>query len=408
MKELLDKIQSIRSSFPALDQEINGNKLVYFDNAATTLKPWPVINAITNHYTKNIANIHRGVHFLSEQGTKSYEETRSTVKHFINADNTDEIIFTKGTTESINLVANSFCDAFLNKDDEIIISKMEHHSNILPWQIVSKHKEIIIKAISITKSGELELSSLNKLITKKTKLISITYSSNTLGTTNDIKKIISIAHKKGIKVLIDAAQAVAHTKIDVQSLDCDFLVFSAHKMYGPEGVGVLYGKKELLNEMPPYQGGGDMIKDVTINKSTYNDLPYKFEAGTPNISGVIAFKKSIEFIEQIGMKNIFAIENELLRYATEKLQKVKDLTIIGTSDIKAPVISFIIKDLHAYDIGNILDMQGIAVRTGHHCTQPIMNYFNIAATVRVSFGMYNTFEEIDKLIVGIKKAKDLL
>jgi len=396
-------VQKIREDFPILKTQVRGKNLVYFDNAATTQKPISVIERIQKYYLEENSNVHRGVHYLSELATKEFESARETVRNFINAESIEEIIFTRGTTEAINLVANSFGKTFISEGDEIIISEMEHHSNIVPWQILCEEKKAKLKIIPFDDNGELILDKLENLITERTKLISIVHISNSLGTINPVKKIIEIAHSYAIPVLIDGAQSIMHTKIDVQDLGCDFFVFSGHKIYGPTGIGVLYGKKELLEQMSPYQGGGDMIKSVTFEKTTYNDLPYKFEAGTPNIEGAIGLKAAIDYLNEIGLEQISVYENELLQYATDKLSEIPQLKIIGTAKEKASIISFILENIHPHDVGTILDFEGIAVRTGHHCTQPVMQHFNIPATTRASFSFYNTKEEIDKLFSAIQK-----
>lgn len=396
-------VQKIREDFPILKTQVRGKPLIYLDNAATTQKPFTVIERIQKYYLEENSNVHRGVHYLSELATKEFEGARETVKNFINAESVEEIIFTRGTTEAINLVANSFGKTFLNEGDEIIISEMEHHSNIVPWQILCEEKNAKLKVIPFDDNGELIIDELENLITEKTKLISIVHISNSLGTINPIKKIIEIAHSYAIPVLVDGAQSIMHNKIDVQDLGCDFFVFSGHKIYGPTGIGVLYGKKELLEQMLPYQGGGDMIKSVTFEKTIYNDLPYKFEAGTPNIEGAIGLKAAIEYLSKIGLDQISIYENELLQYATEKLSQIPQLKIIGTAKEKASIISFVIENIHPHDIGTILDFEGIAVRTGHHCTQPVMQHFKIPATTRASFSFYNTKEEIDQLFNALQK-----
>lgn len=401
-------IDHIRDDFPALDQLIYGNYLVYLDNAASTLKTRGVIEAVKRHYKKETANIHRGAHFLSEQGTIRYEETRKALVEFINAKGPEEVIFTKGTTESINLVASSFGRKFLKEGDEVLLSTLEHHSNIVPWQLLRDQVGIKIIEIPINDKGEIIMEEYKRLLNPKVKLVSVAHISNALGTINPIKEMISLAHAKGARFLVDAAQSIAHDKVDVQDLDCDFLVFSSHKMFGPTGLGVLFGKEEILEEMPPYQGGGDMIDMVTFEKTTWNTLPHKFEAGTPHIAGVIALKEAINYIEELGMDNIMKQEHTLLQYATEELSKIEGLRIIGTSEHKSAIISFVIDGLHHSDIGQILDKQGIAVRTGHHCTQPLMKRFGITGTVRASFAFYNTIHEIDQLVAGIKKAKAML
>jgi len=396
-------VQKIREDFPILKTQVRGKNLVYFDNAATTQKPISVIERIQKYYLEENSNVHRGVHYLSELATKEFESARETVRNFINAESIEEIIFTRGTTEAINLVANSFGKTFISEGDEIIISEMEHHSNIVPWQILCEEKKAKLKIIPFDDNGDLILDELENLITGRTKLISVVHISNSLGTINPIKKIIEIAHSYAIPVLLDGAQSIMHTKIDVQDLGCDFFVFSGHKIYGPTGIGVLYGKKELLEQMSPYQGGGDMIKSVTFEKTTYNDLPYKFEAGTPNIEGAIGLKAAIDYLNEIGLEQISVYENELLQYATDKLSEIPQLKIIGTAKEKASIISFILENIHPHDVGTILDFEGIAVRTGHHCTQPVMQHFNIPATTRASFSFYNTKEEIDKLFSAIQK-----
>ncbi|MCP9745854.1 cysteine desulfurase [Lacihabitans sp. CS3-21] len=401
-------INKIRQDFPILEQSINGKKLVYFDNAATTQKPVQVIDALNDYYRGYNANIHRGIHHLAEKATAAFEATRKAVKTFLHANSTEEIIFTYGTTDSINLVAGTFGRKFINAGDEIIISTLEHHSNIVPWQMLCEEKECVLKVIPINNEGEILMDEFEKLLSAKTKLVSVVHVSNALGTINPIKTIIEKAHAFGAKVLIDGAQASSHMDIDVQDLDADFYALSAHKLFGPTGMGVLYGKKELLEAMPPYRGGGEMIKEVTFEKTTYADLPYKFEAGTPNIADVVAFKFALDYIQSIGKTNIAAYENELLAYATEKLEAIEGLTVIGKAKEKVSVISFVLEGIHPQDIGIILDQQGIAVRTGHHCTQPLMQRLGIPGTARASFSVYNTFEEIDALIAGILKVKKLL
>ncbi|MBP6385648.1 MAG: cysteine desulfurase [Pseudarcicella sp.] len=396
-------IHKIRAQFPILNQKIHGKDLVYFDNAATTQKPQIVIDAIAEYYLKDNANIHRGIHSLAERATKNFEETRETVRKFLGASSIEEIIFTSGTTQGINLVASSFGNAFIQKGDQIIISGLEHHSNIVPWQMLCESKGIELKIIPVNDLGELEIDKFEQLLNPRVKLVALNHVSNSLGTINPIKTIIDLSHNIGAKVLIDGAQASSHIDIDVQALDVDFYVFSAHKLYGPTGIGVLYGKKELLEKMPPYMGGGEMIKEVSFEKTTFNDLPYKFEAGTPNIADVVALKAAIDFINEIGKNNIQNHENELLKYATAQLSDIKGLKIIGEAKEKIAVISFIIEGIHHQDIGILLDTQGIAVRTGHHCTQPLMQRFGIAGTSRASFAVYNTFEEVDKLKAGLEK-----
>jgi cysteine desulfurase/selenocysteine lyase len=401
-------IRKIRKDFPILDQKVNGKDLVYFDNAATTQKPQVVIDAISNYYTNMNANIHRGLHSLAEKATAEYEATREKVKEFIHAPSSEQIIFTRGTTESINLVARSYGATFLKEGDEVIISTMEHHSNIVPWQMICAEKKAVLKVIPINDAGEIVFEEYEKLISNKTKIVAVVHVSNALGTINPIKKIIEKAHEAGAVVLIDGAQSVSHLDIDVQALDVDFFVFSGHKLFCPTGIGVLYGKKSLLEAMPPYQGGGEMIKDVSFEKTTYNELPYKFEAGTPNIADTIALKTGIEYLEKLGKSNTAAYENELLAYANEKLKDIDGLRFIGTAKDKVSVCSFVIDGLHPQDVGIILDSVGVAVRTGHHCTQPLMNRFQIPGTVRASFAFYNTKEEIDQMVLGLNKAIKML
>lgn len=400
-------IKEIRAQFPILNRKVNGNDLIYFDNGATTQKPQVVIDEIANYYKNENANVHRGVHFLSGLATDKFEQTRNTIKEFIGAKHNYEIIFTKGATDSINLVANGY-RSLLKKGDEIIISELEHHSNIVPWQICSEISGASLKVIPLTDEGELNMNEFDNLLNSKTKLIAVSHISNTLGTINPIKFIIEKAHKMGAKVLIDGAQAASHIPLNMETLGADFYVFSAHKLYGPTGVGVLYGKEDALNKLPVYQGGGEMIKDVRFTGTTYADLPHKFEAGTPNIAGVIAFKTAIDFISQLGLKNIVAYEDTLLQYATSELLKIEGVKIYGTAKQKTGIISFNIDGIHPYDIGVIVDKLGVAIRTGHHCTQPIMERYNIPGTARISFAIYNTKEEIDICIAAIKQAKKML
>lgn len=405
--DILD-IQKIRADFPILDQEINGKKLVYFDNAATTQKPTAVINAIAHYYNFDNANIHRGIHTLAERATRDFEASREAVREFLGASSTEEIIFTSGTTQGINLVASTFGRKFIKEGDEIIVSGMEHHSNIVPWQMLCEEKGITLKVIPVTEQGELDMEAYENLLSEKVKLVAVNHVSNSLGTINPVKEIIALAHEYGAKVLIDGAQATSHFNIDVQDLDADFYAFSAHKLYGPTGMGALYGKKELLNAMPPYMGGGEMIKDVTFEKTTYNELPYKFEAGTPNIADVVALKTALEYANALGRENIAAHEDMLLSYATEQLSEIEGLRIIGQAKKKVSVLSFVIDGIHHQDIGVLLDNQGIAVRTGHHCTQPLMQRFNLLGTSRASFAVYNTIEEVDRLVAGIHRVKKML
>jgi cysteine desulfurase/selenocysteine lyase len=396
-------IEKIRKQFPVLHQKVNGRDLIYFDNAATNQKPEVVINALVEYYKGYNANIHRGIHTLAEKATKAYEETRQLAKAFINASSQQEIIFVRGVTEAINLVAASYGKMFINKGDEIIISGLEHHSNIVPWQFVCEDKGAILKVINVTDSGELDVEHYKTLLSSKTKLVAVNHASNSLGTINPIKQIIDLAHAHGAVALIDGAQAGAHLEIDVQALNCDFYCLSSHKMFGPTGTGILYGKKALLELMPPYQGGGEMIKTVTFEKTTYNDLPYKFEAGTPNIADVIAFGKAIEFINGIGKDVMAAHEHELLVYATERIKTLPHVTVIGEAKEKVGVLSFSVEGIHPFDIGQMLDARGIAVRTGHHCTEPLMARFGIEGTVRASFSVYNTKAEVDQLMEGLDR-----
>ncbi len=400
-------IDQIRKEFPTLHQEVYGKQLVYFDNGATAQKPQVVIDAITKYYTSENANIHRGVHHLSQVATEKYEIARTTIQQAINAPGSEQVLFTKGTTDSINLVAFSFGET-LQANDEIIISAMEHHSNIVPWQMLCERKGCKLRVIPIDQTGTLDIDVFSSFLNDRTKLVSVTHISNTLGTINPIAEIIAKAHAIGAKVLIDGAQSIQHTKIDVQALDCDFFAFSGHKVFGPTGVGVLYGKKELLEMMPPYQGGGDMIAKVTFEKTTYNELPHKFEAGTPNISGGIALGTAFEYLNALDMQAVQLHEQELLTYATEKLNEIEQVRIIGTAAQKTSVVSFVVEGTHPFDIGTLLDKQGIAVRTGHHCTQPLMDFFEIPGTVRASFAFYNTKEEIDLFIHALKRSIGML
>jgi cysteine desulfurase/selenocysteine lyase len=401
-------IEKWRAEFPQLKTKVNNHLLHYFDNGATTLKPLTVTNCLNQYYQFEVANVHRGVHSLSEIGTKRFEETRSAVQRFINARENHEIIFTKGTTDSLNLLASSFGKWQLKKDDEILISTMEHHSNIVPWQLAAMEHGARVIEIPITDIGEIDLEAFKKLLNPKVKMVSICHVSNTLGTINPVKEIIKLAHDNNTLVTLDAAQSASHLKIDVQDLDVDFMAFSSHKMYGPNGVGILYGKEALLNEMPPYQGGGAMISEVAFTGTSFNSLPFKFEAGTPVIAEVIAFKKAIDFLSEVGLSEIELAEDKILKYATSKLQNISGLKIIGTSEHKASVISFIIDGVHPHDLGTLLNQQGIAIRTGHHCTQPLMKRMNTHFTARVSLSFYNTFEEIDYLEEAIKKALRML
>jgi cysteine desulfurase/selenocysteine lyase len=405
--KILIDIENIRKDFPILSTLVHGKPLVYLDNAATTQKPNAVLNMQNVYYKEQNANIHRGVHHLSETATFEYEKARGKIKNFINAADNKEIIFTAGTTAGINLVAHSFGKTFLKAGDEVIISAMEHHSNIVPWQMICEEQGAHLRIIPMNDEGELLLDEYKKLLTPKTKIVSVVYISNSLGTVNPVKQIVELAHRNGSKVLIDGAQAVAHTKVDVRELDCDFFVFSGHKIFGPTGVGVLYGKASLLEQMKPYQGGGDMILSVTFEKTTFNDLPYKFEAGTPNIAGVIGLGAAIDYINSIGLDAVEEYEQSLLEYGTGLLRAVKGLRLIGTAKAKAGILSFVLENAHPHDIGTILDRQGIAIRTGHHCTQPVMQRFGIPATARASISFYNTKAELDVLVSGIEKVKEI-
>jgi len=400
-------INTIRADFPILHQEINGYPLVYLDNAATSQKPRQVIEAVSHYYLHDNANIHRGVHKLSQRATDLYEAARAKVRQFINANSDKEIIFTRGATEAINLVAQSFVRPMLQPDDEILISHLEHHANIVPWQILCEQTGAKLKVIPMTQSGELDLTDFDAMLTERTKILAVGQVSNALGTINPVKSMIAKARAKNIAVLIDGAQAVPHMTVDVQDLDCDFYVFSGHKMFAPTGIGALYGREELLNAMPPYQGGGDMILSVSFEKTIYNELPAKFEAGTPNISGVIGLGAAIDYMWQIGIDNIAEQEHHLLEIATRKIEALPGLTIIGTAAEKAAVISFMIEGVHPHDVGTIFDQQGVAIRTGHHCAQPVMEFYDIPATARASFAFYNSEEEVDALIHAIQKTQEL-
>jgi len=401
-------VVAIRKYFPALNREVKGKPLVYFDNAATTQKPQTVIDALVNYYSNYNANIHRGIHTLAEEATAAFEATRDAAQKFINAEGREQIIFTGGTTEGINLVAQTWGRQNIKAGDEIIVSNMEHHSNIVPWYMIAQEKEAILKVIPIDENGELIIEEFDKLLSERTKFVSVVHVSNALGTINPVKTIIQKSHAAGAIVLIDGAQSTVHMDIDVQDLDADYFVFSSHKIYGPTGVGVLYGKKHLLESMPPYQGGGEMIKEVYFDNVIYNDLPYKYEAGTPNIADTVAFKAALDFTKQIGKEKIRRHENELLHYATEQLEQIEGLKIIGKAKNKISVISFVIDKVHPQDLGILLDNRGIAVRTGHHCAQPLMDCYRIPGTTRASFAMYNTKEEIDSLITGLHKAVKML
>ncbi|MCB0663065.1 MAG: cysteine desulfurase, partial [Saprospiraceae bacterium] len=401
-------ITKIREQFPVLDQEVNGYPMVFLDTAASSQKPASVIAAIENYYQKHHANVHRGVYKLSQRATDMFEAARHKVQKFIGAADEKEIIFTRGATEAINLVASSFGDKFIGKGDVILLSGMEHHSNIVPWQLIAEKKEAVIKVIPVLEDGSLDLVAMDAILEAGVKLLAITQVSNTLGTINPIKSIVQKAHEAGAVVLVDGAQAIPHMQVDVVDLDVDFYVFSAHKMYGPTGMGILYGKADLLNQMPPYHGGGEMIERVTFEKTTFNELPFKFEAGTPNIAGAVGLSAAIDFMEEIGVENIHHHEMDLLAYATEKLSQIEGLKIYGTAADKSGVVSFNVGNAHPYDVGTILDKLGIAVRTGHHCTQPLMDRFDIPGTVRASFGIYNTREEVDQLVKGVERAAKML
>lgn len=396
-------VQEIRNQFPILSRELKGKPLVYFDNAATSQKPQVVIDALVHYYSNYNANIHRGIHTLAEEATAAYEATRITVQQFINAASHQEIIFTRGTTESINLVAYAWGRANVNTGDEIIISTLEHHSNIVPWQMLAQEKGAILKVVPINENGEFLFEAFEQMLSERTKLVSIVHASNALGVINPVEEIIKAAHKVGALVLVDGAQSSVHLDIDVQALDCDFYAFSAHKLYGPTGVGILYGKKQILEDMPPFMGGGEMIKEVSFEHTSYNELPYKFEAGTPNIADTVAFKTALDFITNIGKSTIRAHEDELLRYATSQLSQIPGLRIMGDVQNKVSVISFVIDNIHPQDIGILLDNQGIAVRTGSHCTMPLMQCLNVVGTTRASFAAYNTKAEIDLLVIGLHK-----
>lgn len=400
-------VREIRQDFPALRQQVYGKNLIYFDNGATSQKPQMVLDAINQYYSMDNANIHRGVHHLSQKATSEYEEARETVRRFINAPKKEEIIFTKGTTDGINLVASSFGE-LLQAGDEIIISAMEHHSNIVPWQMLAERKKLVLKVIPINKRGELLLEEYQNMLSSKTKLVAITHISNSLGTINPLDKIIDVAHAVGAKVLIDGAQSIQHTKVDVQAMNCDFFVFSGHKVFGPTGIGVLYGKEAILDEMPPYQGGGDMISKVTFERTTYNELPFKFEAGTPHIAGGICLGTALNYLNQFDSKELEEYERDLTEYAQEMLETFENITLIGTAKNKTSVVSFHVQGIHPFDIGTLLDKQGIAVRTGHHCTQPLMDFYQIPGTVRASFAFYNTREEIDQFIAAVEKSISML
>ena len=406
-QDIMYDVNKIREDFPILGREVYGKPLIYLDNGATTQKPRCVVEAITNEYYSVNANVHRGVHFLSQQATELHEASRETVRSFINARSTNEIIFTRGTTESINLLASSFADSQMQADDEVIVSTMEHHSNIVPWQLQAAKKGIVIKVIPMNDKGELLLDEYKKLFSEKTKLVCVMHVSNVLGTVNPVKEMIAEAHAHGVPVLVDGAQSVPHMKVDVQDLDADFFAFSGHKVYGPTGVGVLYGKEEWLDKLPPYQGGGEMIQSVSFEKTTFNELPFKFEAGTPDYIGTTALAKALDYVSAIGMDQIEAHEQELTKYAMQRLKQIEGMRIFGEAEHKSSVISFLVGNIHHLDMGTLLDRLGIAVRTGHHCAQPLMIRLGIEGTVRASFGLYNTKEEIDILAAGIERVSKM-
>ncbi len=401
-------LENIRKQFPVLHQEVFGKPYVYLDNAATTQKPVSVIETISEFYKKYNSNVHRGVHYLSQKSTELFEGTRDKVQAFINAPLREEVIFTRGTTESINLVAHSFGDAFLKPGDEILITGMEHHSNMVPWRMVAEQKGVTVRNVPFSESGELDLNAYREMLNDKTRIVALGQVSNSLGTIHPVKEMIDTAHKQNIPVLIDGAQAVPHMKVDVQDLDCDFYCFSAHKMYGPTGVGVLYGKKEWLEKLPPYQGGGEMIDSVTLDEITFNALPYKFEAGTPNVADVVAFGEAIRFLEDVGFESVKSREKMLLESAEEKLRQIPGMRIFGEAPQKSGVVSFLVGDIHPYDMGTLIDKMGVAVRTGHHCAQPVMEFYDIPGTIRASLGIYNTMDDIDRLVEAVKKAKQML
>ncbi len=406
-KPLAFDVYKIRKDFPILKTKIRGKPLVYLDNAATTQKPNQVIAMLETYYSEMNSNVHRGIHYLSEKATQEYEAARVKCQNFLNAKEAQEIIFTRGATESINLVAQAYGRKYIKKGDEVLISHMEHHSNIVPWQILCEETGAVLKVIPINDEGELIYEKFLKLLSKKTRILAITHMSNALGTINPIKDMVREAHAGQVVVLVDGAQAAAHIKIDVQDLDCDFYTFSGHKVYGPTGIGVLYGKEKLLENMPPYQGGGEMISSVTFEKTTYNVIPGKFEAGTPNIAGAIGLGRALDYINSLGINNIAKHEKELLKYATAELKKIPKLRLIGTAENKAGVVSFVLDDVHPHDIGTIVDQEGVAIRTGHHCAQPVMQRFKVPATARASFGLYNTKEEIDALVKALYRVREV-
>ena len=402
-QELRELVWQWRQDFPLLQRTVYGKPIVYLDNAATTQKPAAVVAALQYYYTECTSNVHRGVYYLSEQATQLYEEARRTVQRFLGAAEAAEIVFVRGTTEAINLVAHCLGRTRIRPGSEILLTHMEHHSNIVPWQLVAEQTGARLRVLPITPDGELMLEAYPELLTERTAVVAVVHVSNSLGTINPVAELIQTAHERGIPVLVDGAQAVAHMPVDVQQLDCDFYAFSGHKIYGPTGIGVLYAKRRWLEEFPPYQGGGDMIRHVTFERTLYNDVPYKFEAGTPNIAGAIGLKAALEYVQQCGLERIAAHEHELLRYATERLQELPGVRLIGTAQRKAAIISFVIEGVHPHDVGTVLDREGIAIRVGHHCTQPVMEFFGVPATSRVSFGLYNTLEEVDRLVEALWK-----
>jgi len=400
-------VEKLRRDFPILKQKIRGRRLVYLDNAATSQKPQAVIDAISHYYERDNSNVHRGVHYLSERATEEFENARQTVQRFINAASASEIIFTRGTTEGINLVAQTYGRTHLGPGDEILVTALEHHSNIVPWQLLRDEKGAKLRVAPVNDSGELLLEEFEKLLSPRTKIVAVTHISNAIGTVIPLRQIIEMAHRQNVPVLVDGAQAVPHLTVDVQALDCDFYTFSSHKLYGPTGMGVLYGKSALLDAMPPYQGGGDMISSVTFEKTTYNKLPYKFEAGTPHVAGAIGLGAAIDYVTALGIENLAAHEHDLLAYATEKVSALPGIRVIGTAKEKAAVLSFVLDGVHPHDVGTILDQEGIAIRTGHHCAQPVMQRFDVPATARASFALYNTREEVDVLVEGLQRVQEV-
>ena len=403
-----NSIDKVREDFPTLSTKVNAKPLIYFDNGATSQKPSVVIDAVSNYYRFSNSNVHRGVHYLSQKATEQYEQSRDLLKDFLGAETREQIVFTKGTTDAINLVANSWAEKHIQKGDEILITTMEHHSNIVPWQMICEKKQAVLVVADVNQVGEIVMDDFKAKVGGKTKLISVSHVSNTLGTVNPVNKIIELAKKRNIPVFVDAAQSIPHMPVDVKDLDCDFLAFSGHKLFGPTGIGVLYAKMKWLNEMSPYQGGGDMIKEVTFKKTTYNEPPLKFEAGTPNIAGAIGLAAAVKYVNKLGFPFIEQQESRLLQYATKELLKIDGLRLIGSSENKAAVISFLIGDIHPFDVGTLLDQLGIAIRTGHHCTQPLMDHYKIPGTARATFSFYNTIEEIDEFVNALKKAKKML